>query len=145
MVMREKCAIELPWTEVCQIISSVIERLVDVRIECKASVAEGEFWSVEFTDQHLTLPQLCLLVQSMKPTLEDWQYAMMGEIGSDIKDMGPFTCEKIIGKYLHMTWEHRLITADALWLVGVAEIDTEEQVPSENSCTGRYQHEDCSG
>lgn len=132
MVMREKRAIKLPWDEVCGIISSEIARVVGVQIQCKANVAESEFWSVEFTDRHLSLPQFCQLMQSMQPALKDWEYAMMGEIGADIKDMGPFTGEKIIGQNLHLTWEHRLITTDALWLVGVTEANNVQPAPDEN-------------
>lgn len=121
MVMREKRSIKLPWEDVCTIISSEIERVVGIQIQCKANVADNEFWAVEFNDRHLSLPQFCQLMQSMQPTSKDWEYAMMGEIGADIKDMGPFTGEKIIGRHLHITWEHRLITTDALWLVGITE------------------------
>lgn len=132
MNTHEKRAIKLPWDEVCEIISSEIARVVDVQIQCKASVAESEFWAIEFTDRHLSLPQLCQLIQSVQPTLKDWEYAMMGEIGPDIKDMGPFTGEKIIGRHLHITWEHRLITTNALWLVDVTEVDNVQPAPDEN-------------
>lgn len=132
MNMHERRAIKLPWDEVCEIISSEIARVVGVQIQCKASVAENEFWAIEFTDLHLSLPQFCQLMQSMQPNLKDWEYAMMGEIGPDIKDMGPFTGEKIIGRHLHIAWEYRLITTDALWLVGVTEANNVQPAPDEN-------------
>ena len=40
----------------------------------------------------------------------------------DVGGIGIVLAEKLIARHLHLTWEHHLITADSLWLVGVADI-----------------------
>lgn len=132
--MHEKRAIKLPWDEVCTIISSDIERIVGVQIQCKSSVVENLFWAVEFTDRHLSLPQFCQLIHSMQPTVNDWEDALPDEIGLDIKDMGPYVGEKIIAQHLKLSWEHSLITDDGLWLLGVTEKDLPQPAPNERVC-----------
>lgn len=132
--MIEKQTIMLPWDEVGSIISSEIERVVGIKIQCKSRVAEHEFWSIEFTNQHLSLPQYCQFLQAMNPSAEDWFDALPDEVRPDIKDMGPYTGEKVIGKHLQIAWEHRVIAEDALWLVGVTELDTAPPIPERKDC-----------
>lgn len=134
MRMHEERAIKLPWDEVSIIISSEIERVLGVQIQCKARVAEHEFWSIDFTDQHLSLPQYCQFLQAMNPSAEDWVDALPDEVRPEIKDMGPYTGEKIIGHHLQIVWEHRVIARDALWLVGVTEDDAVQPTPDGNMC-----------
>lgn len=40
----------------------------------------------------------------------------------EVGGIGIVLAEKLIARHLHLTWEHHLITADSLWLVGVADI-----------------------
>lgn len=39
----------------------------------------------------------------------------------DVGGIGIMMAEKLIFRHLKLTWEHHLITADSLWLVGVTE------------------------
>lgn len=134
MRMQEERAIKLPWDEVSRIISTEIEQVVGIKIQCKSRVAENEFWSIEFTDQHLSLPQYCQFLQAMNPTAEDWVDALPDEVRPEIKDIGPYTGEIIIAKHLQIAWEHRVIARDALWLVGVTEIDSVLPRPDKKGC-----------
>ena len=67
----------------------------------------------------LPLPKLCHLVQATNPTLEDWEDAMPDDGGIDVNGIGMMLSEKLLTRYLKLTWEHHLITENSLWLVGI--------------------------
>lgn len=118
--ITEKCAIELKWNEVANIVSKEIAEILGIHIQCKANVVEHYFWSIEFVGYRLPLPKLCQLVQVTHPTPEDWEDALPDDGGVDVNGIGMVLCEKLLAHHLKLTWEHCLITADSLWLVGVA-------------------------
>ena len=120
--IHEKSAIELSWDKVCNIISDEIEKILGLHIECKANIVEHYFWSVTFVGYRLPLPKLCQIVQTTQPTLEDWEENLPDDGGVDVNGIGMMLSEKLITRYLRLTWEHHLITEDSLWLVGVAEV-----------------------
>ena len=119
--ISEKIAIELRWSEVCEIISEEIEEILGLHVQCKTNVMENTFWDVTFVDCRLPLPKLCLLLQAVQATPEDWEDALPDEGGIDIGEIGMALAERLISRYLSLTWEHHLITVDSLWLVGVTD------------------------
>lgn len=118
----ERPAVELNWDEVRSIVSKEIKKILGLQIQCKVNVVEDSFWDVTFTGYHLPLPKLCQLLQVTQATPEDWEDALPDEGGTDVGGIGIVLAEKLIARHLHLTWEHHLITADSLWLVGVADI-----------------------
>ena len=74
-----------------------------------------------FVGYRLPLPKLCQIVQTTQPTLEDWEEAMPDDGGVEVNGIGMMLSEKLIARYLRLTWEHHLITEDSLWLVGVTK------------------------
>ena len=120
--ISEKRAVELRWPEVGGIVAEEIKEVLGLQIQCKVNVVEGSFWDVTFTGYRLPLPKLCQLLQATQATPEDWEDALPDEGGTDVGGIGIVLAEKLISRYLKLTWEHHLITADSLWLVGVADI-----------------------
>ena len=118
----ERPAVELSWDEVRNIVSKEIKKILGLQIQCKVNVVEDSFWDVTFTGYHLPLPKLCQLLQATQATPEDREDALPDEGGTDVGGIGIVLAEKLIARHLHLTWEHHLITADSLWLVGVADI-----------------------
>ena len=118
----ERPAVELSWDEVRNIVSKEIKKILGLQIQCKVNVVEDSFWDVTFTGYHLPLPKLCQLLQATQAAPEDWEDALPDEGGTDVGGIGIVLAEKLIARHLHLTWEHHLITADSLWLVGVADI-----------------------
>ena len=118
----ERPAVELSWDEVRNIVSKEIKKILGLQIQCKVNVVEDSFWDVTFTGYHLPLPKLCQLLQATQAAPEDWEDALPDEGGTDVSGIGIVLAEKLIARHLHLTWEHHLITADSLWLVGVADI-----------------------
>ena len=120
--ISEKRAVELRWPEVGGIVAEEIKEVLGLQIQCRVNVVESSFWDVTFTEYRLPLPKLCQLLQATQATQEDWEDALPDEGCLDVGGIGIVLAEKLIARHLHLTWEHHLITADSLWLVGVANI-----------------------
>ena len=120
--ISEKRTVELRRPEVGGIVAEEIKEVLGLQIQCKVNVVEGSFWDVTFTGYRLPLPKLCQLLQATQATPEDWEDALPDEGGVDVGGIGIVLAEKLISRHLKFTWEHHLITADSLWLVGVADI-----------------------
>lgn len=119
--ISEKLAVELRWSEVCDIVSEEVREILGLHVRCKANVIENSFWDVMFIGCRLPLPKLCQLLQATQATPEDWEDALPDEGGIDVDGLGIMLAEKLISRHLAFTWEHHLITADSLWLVGVTK------------------------
>ncbi len=120
--ISEKRAVELRWPEVSGIVSEAIREVLGLQVQCKVNVVEDSFWDVTFIGCRLPLPKLCQLLQAAQATPEDWEDALPDEGGADVGGIGIVLAEKLISRHLKLTWEHHLITADSLWLVGVTDI-----------------------
>lgn len=115
----EKRAVELGWKEVCDIVSAEIREILGLHVQCRVNVVENSFWDVTFIGCRLPIPKLCQLLQATQATPEDWEDALPDEGRVDVSGIGTVLAEKLVGRHLHLTWEHHLITVDSLWLVGV--------------------------
>ena len=120
--ISEKRAVELRWPEVGGIVAEEIKEVLGLQVQCRVNVVDGSFWDVTFINCRLPLPKLCQLLQATQAAPEDWEDALPDEGGTDVSGIGIVLAEKLIARHLHLTWEHHLITADSLWLVGVADI-----------------------
>ena len=120
--ISEKRAVELRWPEVGGIVAEEIKEVLGLQVQCRVNVVDGSFWDVTFINCRLPLPKLCQLLQATQAVQEDWEDALPDEGGVDVGGIGIVLAEKLIARHLHLTWEHHLITADSLWLVGVADI-----------------------
>ena len=118
--IHEKCAIELSWGKVCNIISDEIEDILGIHVQCgKFSLVADSFWDISFIGYRLPLPKLCQLLQATQAAPEDWENALPDEGGVNVNGIGMVLAEKLIARHLKLTWEHHLVTEDSLWLVGV--------------------------
>ena len=120
MDISERRAVKLRWNKVCNIISEEIEDILGLHARCKVNLVEDSFWSITFVGYRLPLSKLCQLVHTTQPSPEDWEEAMPDDGGVDVNGIGMALAEKLLVRHLKLTWEHRLITEDSLWLVGVA-------------------------
>ncbi len=121
--ISERRAVELKWSEVCDIVLKEIKKILGLSVRCKVNVVENSLWDVTFIGYRLPLPKLCQLLQATQATPEDWEDALPDEGETDVSGIGTVLAEKLVGRYLSLTWEHHLITADSLWLVGITEVD----------------------
>ena len=137
MILEKRCAIKPRWHEVSSIISEAIKQVLGLHIQCQIKVLEDEFWDAVFINDRLPLSKLCQLMQAVHATPEDWEDALPDEGGTDIGDMGMVSAEKLISQYLKIKWEHHLITADSLWLVGVTDKKVAGNCPRVKARKGR--------
>lgn len=119
--ISEKRAVELRWHDVGSMVSEEIKGILGLPVQCKFNVVDSSFWDVTFIGYRLPLSKLCQLLQSTQATPEDWEDALPDEGGVDVGGIGILLAEKLISRHLKLTWEHHLITADSLWLVGVTD------------------------
>ncbi len=119
--ISEKCAVELSWAEVRDIVSEEIEEILGLRIKCRVILVEDSFWDVSFIECRLPLPKLCQLLQAVQAAPEDWEDTIPDEGETDVSGIGMVLAEKLVSKHLSLTWEHHLLTENSLWLVGVTK------------------------
>ena len=124
--ISERRAVRLSWDEVRGIVSDEIKDILGLQIQCRINVAEGSFWDVSFVGCRLPLPKLCQLLQVTQAISEDWEDALPDEGGIDVGGIGIVLAEKLVSRHLKLTWEHHLITADNLWLVGADKSEDQE-------------------
>lgn len=102
MAIVEKRSIKLDWQDVCTIISAEIKNLINVETICKAIPVEGEYWDVSFGGCRLPLLKLCLLLQSVQASPEDWEDALPGEGGTSVISLGMALSEKLLSRHLNL-------------------------------------------
>ena len=132
--MTERRAVELSWCEVCGIASAEIEEILGLHIQCRTDVTGTEFGALTFEGCSLPLPKLCLILQAVQATPDDWEDALPVDGETCVGAIGMAQAEKLIGRHLKLSWKHRLITADGLWLVGVS--DFQEAKPGSTDSSG---------
>ena len=120
--ITEKRSVQLGWSEVCDMVSAEVEKILGLQLPCKVNVMDDAAWAVMFDGYRLPLPKLCQLLQVTQATPEDWVTALPDEGERDVNDIGMELAERLIGRHLSLTWEEHLITEDSLWLVGVTDI-----------------------
>ena len=116
----ERCAVQLSWSEVCNIVSEEIEKILELHVQCEASISDNSYWCIKFIDYRLPLPMLRQLLQAAQATPEEWEDAMPDE-GCIDSELGMELSERLIARHLKLAWEHHLITEDSLWLIGVTK------------------------
>ena len=116
----EKSAVELNWNEVASIVSEEIEDILGIYVQCKIIISEVTYWDVTFIGYRLPSPKFLQLAQAIQATPEDLEDTQPAGDRVDVRCIGMALSEKLIGRHLMLTWEHRLITEGSLWLVGVA-------------------------
>lgn len=128
---QEVRTIKLPWHEIDTIFTEMACEILGVRVSCKAVPKEEGLWWIAFQNYRMPLPELCRLVQTLHPTVEDWEDALPDEGEPDVGSIGMFIAEKLLGKHLGLVWEHSLMTEDGLLLVDVK--DSNSPLPETNA------------
>lgn len=118
---REVRTVKLSWDEIGAIFTGMVCEIVGVNVSCMAVPKEEGMWWIAFQNYRMPLPELCRLVQTLYPTVEDWEDALPDEGESDVGSIGMFIAGKLLGNHLGFMWEHSLVTEDGLLLVDVKD------------------------
>lgn len=129
--LYEKRAVELTWDEVCQIVLEEITTILGIETDCKATYVENEYWDVSFVSYRLPSQNLCQLLHEVRATPSDWEDALPDEAMPTVPCLGMALSEKLLARHLQITWEHSLIVADGLWLVGAKDYQSLENDTSD--------------
>lgn len=121
---HEVRTIKLSWQEIDTIFTEMVCEILGIQVSCKAVPKEEGLWWIAFQDYRMPLPELCGLVQTLHPTVEDWEDALPDEGESDVGSIGTFIAEKLLGHHLGLMWEHSLVTEDELLLVDVKDCNS---------------------
>ena len=118
---REVRTVKLSWDEIGAIFTGMVCEIVGVHVSCKAVPKEDGLWWIAFQNYRMPLPELCRLVQTFHPTVEDWEDALPDEGESDVGSIGMIIAGKLLGNHLGLMWEHSFVTKDELLLVDVKD------------------------
>ena len=121
MNLDKRCCIRISWPDICEMISQEIEDILGICMPCKFYKEENLYWDIGFVDDRLPLSKLFQLLQTVGATRDDWMRSLPSEVGTDVADIGMALSERLLSRHIKYTWEHSLITANSLWLVGVHE------------------------
>lgn len=127
----EKRAVKLTWDDVCQIVSENLKAILGIETDCKATYVENEYWDVSFVSYRLPLQKLCQLLHEVRAAPSDWEDALPDEAMPTVPCLGMALSEKLLTRHLQITWEHSLIVADGLWLVGAKDCQSLENDTSD--------------
>lgn len=131
MNLHEKRTMMLTWDDVCQIVSEELKTILGIETDCKATYVENEYWDVSFAEYRLPLQKLCQLLHAVQASSVDWEDALPDEATSTVPCLGMALSEKLLVQRLNIAWEHTLILADGLWLVGAKDYQSFENDTSD--------------
>ena len=131
MNLHEKRTMMLTWDDVCQIVSEELKTILGIETDCKATYVENEYWDVSFAEYRLPLQKLCQLLHAVQASSVDWEDALPDEATSTVPCLGMALSEKLLVQRLNIAWEHTLILADGLWLVGAKNCQSSENSASD--------------
>lgn len=131
MKLHEKRTMMLTWDDVCQIVSEELKTILGIETDCKATYVENEYWDVSFAEYRLPLQKLCQLLHAVQASSVDWEDALPDEATSTVPCLGMALSEKLLVQRLNIAWEHTLILADGLWLVGAKDYQSFENDTSD--------------
>ncbi len=127
MKYTPKICYMLTWPQVGTIISEEIGTIIGHPVSCKMWPEDIDYWGGEFAEP-ISLVELCVILQAVHSSTEEWKAALPDEGGTEISSMGWELGEALIRRNLNISWTHRLPEDDGLWLMGV----TEAQEPTED-------------
>lgn len=111
---------KLSWAEVGEIMAEEVSAILGRTVPCSAKSEDTSYWGCSFADP-ISLTELCMILQSVHATKEEWEDALPDEGDITIHDMGWNLGEKLLRRNLGVFWECRYIAEDALYLLGVQD------------------------
>ena len=120
MKYTQKNCYMLTWPQVGAIINEEISSILGRSVRCVTKPEDIDYWGGEFADP-ITLVELCVVLQAVHSSVEEWEAALPDEGGTEIGDISWELCEALLRRNLQITWAHRLTARDGLWLLDVSE------------------------
>ena len=120
MKYASKTCCKLTWTEVGLALESELRAILGRSVPCEAWAEDMNYWGGKFPE-FISLAELCIILQRVCATKEEWVDALPDEGDTVIHDIGWDVAEKLLQRSLGISWECRHIEEEALWLLGVQD------------------------
>jgi len=119
-MFEQRASTKISWDIVAEKVQEETSNILGKHYKCKATKDDYEYWTVVF-DEKLSIRDLIVLlsfVNASDAVREDTMPIPEDPI-EDYGCIGMLLAEQLLKKSLGYDWEERLITDDALWLVGI--------------------------
>lgn len=120
MTFEKKVCYKLTWQEVSKIVAEEVGHILGHPVSYIAQQDDIDYWGGTF-EEPVTLVEICLVLQTIHATREQWESALPDEGGTEIYDIGWDVGEALLRRNTGISWVHHLIMEDGLWLLDVAE------------------------
>ena len=117
--------IMLTWPEVSEAITTCVHAELGRPIICEALFLDDTFWSVQLKNYCISPAEIYPFLAQTGFPIEDWQDTLSDE-GGPVTGFGILFSEHLLSRYLKLTWTHRIIAEEGLWLVDVHSTTEQE-------------------
>ena len=118
MSKRNIETIMLTWPEVSEAITTCVYAELGRPIICEALFLDDTYWSVQLKKTRISPTEIYPFLYQTGFPIEDWQDTLSDE-GGPVTGFGILFSEHLLSRYLKLTWTHRIIAEEGLWLVDV--------------------------
>lgn len=122
MSITEKKVYTLSWEIVEDFISEQLSSILDKPIQCKASLDDADYWSVNIQNCRLTMAELNAVFERVGAD-EEMRIDTMAEGLSSFKNLGVSLSSRLLQMRLGYDWERIIADEKELWLVGCIKND----------------------
>lgn len=110
--------IMLSWAEVSEAISACVYAELGRSIICEAQFLDDTYWSVLLKNYRISPAEIYAFLSQTGFPIADWQDTLSDE-GGPVTEFGILFSEHLLSRQLKLTWTHRVIAEEGLWLVDV--------------------------
>lgn len=110
--------IMLTWLEVSEAISACVYAELGRRIFCEAQFLDDTYWSVQLKKTRISPTEIYAFLSQTGFPIADWQDTLSDE-GGPVTEFGFLFSEHLLSRQLKLTWTHRIIAEEGLWLADV--------------------------
>ena len=115
----------LTWPEVSEAIMACVHSELGRHIDCEAQFTDDTYWGVQLLHDRMETKELCLLLTLTDFPIEDWRDTLPDD-STSASDFGILFSEHLLSRQLTLTWTHRIIAEERLWLVDVHDREIQE-------------------
>lgn len=116
--------IMLTWPEVSEAITTCVYAELGRPIICEAQFLDDTYWSVLLKNYRISPAEIYAFLSQTGFPIADWQDTLSDE-GGPVSELGILFSEHLLSRHLKLTWTHRVIAEEGLWLVDVHSIGEE--------------------
>lgn len=120
MKLYEKKALKLPWSDVAEIASIEIAKIIGRQLCCTAGKDDVDYWCFSFREDRMPLSEVYKILETVKATKEQRMECIPPESEhmTSVNGLGMAVCSLLLQRHFGYEWECEHLEEDALWLLG---------------------------